>query len=64
MDVQIYADSFSAEAENDTINITLRNVDLSLFIGQFNPKDVLEAITANDGHSDIVDFVSDSEEDV
>jgi hypothetical protein len=63
MDIQVYADSFSAEAENEVINVTLRNVDLSLFIGQFNPRDVLEAITANDGYSDITDYVSDSGED-
>jgi len=63
MDIQVYADSFSAEAENEVVNVTLRNVDLSLLIGQFNIKDVLEAITANDGYGDITDYVSDSGEE-
>lgn len=59
MDIQIHTTSFSAEAERDTTNMTLRGVDLSQLIGQINATDVLEALKANDQYDEIVKFVED-----
>lgn len=63
MDIQIYSNDIRIEAENEQSNVTLRNVDLALFMGQFNVKEVLEAIMANDGYSEIVDFVAEVEKE-
>ncbi len=59
MQVQIYADTFSAEAEADTMNITLTNVDLGLLFGQFSTDDILSQLE----YSDIIDWVHGQESD-
>jgi len=51
--IQVYADTFSAEAENEVMNVTLTNVDESLLFGQFSFADV----AAHFDLSDIIDYV-------
>jgi len=57
MNIQLYADTFSAEAEADTMNITLTNVDPGLLFGQFTTDDILSQLE----YSDIIDWVHDNE---
>lgn len=59
MNIQLYADTFSAEAEADTMNITLTNVDTSLLFGQFSIDDILSQLD----YSDIINWVHGQQED-
>ena len=59
MDIQLYADTFSAEAEADTMYITLTNVDSALLFGQFSTDDILSQLD----YSDIIDWVHGQEDE-
>ena len=59
MNIQLYADTFSAEAEADTMNVTLTNVDPSLLFGQFSIDDILSQLD----YSDIIDWVHGQEDE-
>ena len=61
MDIQVYADKVTAEHESNQINVYLENIDLSLVLGQFSSKELLDHIAADD-YSSIVDFVSNNDE--
>lgn len=59
MDIQIYTEKLVVEGES----VWLSNIDLSLLIGQLPVQEVLEALTANDQFSAIVDYISEAKKE-
>lgn len=59
MNIQVYADTISAETEVETMNVLLTNVDIGLLFGQFTINDILSELD----YSDIVDWISAQRED-
>ena len=56
--IQIYAKTVRVEAENDTSIVTLTDVEIGDVVAQYNTIELLEAIYASDGFSDMTDFVT------
>lgn len=44
MNIQLYASNARIEAERDTMNVYLEDIDLSLLVGQFNTDELLDEI--------------------
>lgn len=59
MNLQVYATSFSVEAENGISNMLLNGVDMNQVISEFSAEEVLKCIDFDR----IVDFIAKTKED-
>jgi hypothetical protein len=57
--INIYSDRIISEADGQTQNVYLTNVDVTQVIAEFSPKDVLDCLEL----SQIVDYVAEMNEE-
>ena len=60
MDIQVYSTDVRIEAERDTSLVTLSDVNIEELVAQIPVKDLVKAVWANDGLSELVDCVTEA----
>ena len=61
--MQVYADTVKIDPNGtNQVQVTMSGFDITQVVAEFSIVELLEAIEANDGYSDIVDYVSRKED--